>query len=144
MATLSPLFRRVVFFLAAFGCSGLTFSSNLVVVVNPESGLESMSREQVIHLFMGRLKQLPSGSTASVLDVTPYKADFYHALLGKEVVEINAYWARLKFSGKTQPPQQIGEVTTALDRVARDRNAIAYVDASKVDRRVKVVLKLER
>ena len=57
--------------------------------------------------------------------------------------EISAYWARLKFSGRTQPPEQIDDAESVLRRVAAERGAIGYIDAARVDKRVRVVLLLE-
>lgn len=118
-------------------------ASGLVVIANPDSGLEKLSREEVVQYFMGRLKKLPAGGSVSILDVQPLRAEFYRVLLGKDVAEINAYWARLKFSGQTSPPLQLDADSAALERVARDKTAITYIDEHRVDKRVRVVLKLD-
>ena len=58
--------------------------------------------------------------------------------------EVITYWARLKFSGQTLPPMLVLTDEAALERVARQRNAIAYINEDKVDKRVRVVLKLDQ
>lgn len=115
----------------------------LVVVVNPESGVDALTREEVINVFLGRYKKLPTGVRAQPLDEASLKGDFYQRLVGKTLAEINAYWARLVFSGQTAPPRQITGMSAALDAVAAERGAIAYVDKTQVDRRVRIVLELE-
>lgn len=118
-------------------------AADLAVVVHPESGIDSMSREEVSHLFLGRIKQLPSGVPAVVIETAPLRDAFYRALVGRGVAEIDAYWARLRFSGRTQPPLRAEDAFAVLDRIARDRSAIGYVDVTQLDSRVKMVLRLD-
>jgi hypothetical protein len=118
-------------------------AGELVVVVHRDSRLESLSREQVSHLFLGRLTQLPSGERARVVEVEPYRERFYRLLVNKELAEINAYWARLKFSGRTQAPLRAGSPKAALAQVAGDRATLAFVEAGDVDGHVKVVYRFE-
>jgi hypothetical protein len=63
--------------------------------------------------------------------------------LNKTPAEINAYWARLIFSGKTRPPRVVDSVERMLHLVATRPGALAYVERSQVDARVKIVFELE-
>lgn len=135
--------RRTVLALVLAVMSGWASAETLAVIVHPSSGVTSLSREEVSHLFLGRIKHLPSGTPAVVLDTKSLRADFYRALVNREMNEISAYWARLKFSGRTQPPQQIDDAEVVLQRVAAEQGAIGYVDAAQVDKRVRVVLLLD-
>lgn len=121
----------------------LTPAADLVVIVHPSSGMDALSREQVSHLFLGRIKTLPSGENAIVLDCVPQRDAFYRVLVGKGLPEINAYWARLRFSGRTQPPEQLEDGRAVLERVANNPGAIGYVDPALIDKRVRTVLKLD-
>jgi ABC-type phosphate transport system substrate-binding protein len=135
--------RRTLLTLVLALVSGWARAETLAVIVHPSSGVDSLSREEVSHLFLGRIKHLPSGTPAVVLDTKSLRADFYRALVNREMNEISAYWARLKFSGRTQPPEQIDDAESVLKRVAAERGAIGYIDAARVDKRVRVVLLLE-
>lgn len=117
-------------------------AAELVLIVNRDSGISSLSREQVSHLFLGRVKMLPSGARANVMEVEPLRAGFYRRLLGRDIAEINAYWARLQFSGRTQAPLRVVDTTAAISRVAQDRDAVAFVDVVPEDPRARVVLRL--
>jgi len=133
----------------AIGAACLLFSlaasaTGLVVIAHPEGGLVNLSRSQVIQYYTGRAKSAPGGEPVAMIDVEPARARFYQALLGRDVAEIDAYWARLKFSGQTLPPMLVLSDEAALERVARQRNAIAYINEDKVDKRVRVVLKLDQ
>ena len=117
-------------------------AEELVLIVHRDSGISTLSREQASHLFLGRVKMLPSGGRANVVEVEPLRASFYRRLLGREIAEINAYWARLQFSGRTQPPLRVSDSAAAVARVAEDPQAIAFVDAVPEDPRARVVLRL--
>ena len=117
-------------------------AEELVLIVHRDSGISTLSREQASHLFLGRVKMLPSGGHANVVEVEPLRASFYRRLLGREIAEINAYWARLQFSGRTQPPLRVSDSAAAVARVAEDPQAIAFVDAVPDAPRARVVLRL--
>jgi hypothetical protein len=127
----------------ALSCACAWAAGGLAVIVNPGSGVDALSREEVSHLFLGRVKFLPSGVAAVVIDTEPVRERFYRALVDRGIAEINAYWARLRFSGRTAPPQLMEDPALVMDRVARERGAIGYVDSALVDKRVKAVFALE-
>ena len=116
--------------------------ADVVVIVNPKSGVEKLSHDEVVNIFLGRFRQFPSGLSALSADLPPAqpeKAIFYHLLVNKELAEINSYWARLVFSGRTVPPKLVGSNDDMLNWVANTRGAIGYVDRSKVDARARIV-----
>lgn len=116
----------------------------LVVVVNPDSGIETLSRNDVVNIFLGRFRQFPSGMTAQPIDLpmSPVRTQFYRALVNKEPAEINAYWARLIFSGRTSPPVQSETQEDAVKTLRANPGGIAYMERSKVTSREKIVFEL--
>jgi ABC-type phosphate transport system substrate-binding protein len=134
---------RITALLIAWLCaSHFAGAADLVVIVNPDSGIEKLSREQVVNIFMGRLRKLPSGIAALPVDEKREKAAFYQALVGKELPEIQSYWARLVFSGQASPPRQMESAADVLETIANNKGALGYVHKKKVDRRVRIVLEL--
>ncbi len=118
-----------------------------VVIVNLQSGVEKLTHDEVTNLFMGRQKRLPSGLVALPVEQAQpasMRARFYQLLVKKDLPDINAYWARLFFSGQAQPPRQVDSAQEVLELVAGNRGAIGVVDGALVDRRVRVVLDLGR
>ena len=118
-------------------------AGNLVIIVNPASGIEHLTRSQIVDIFLGRNRKLPSGAVAIPIDLrsgAPERNEFYLLLVGKNLAQMSSYWARLVFSGQATPPFPVSDVRTALDLVATNPNAIAYLDRTAVDSRVKVVL----
>ncbi|MEO8755571.1 MAG: hypothetical protein ABI624_23145 [Casimicrobiaceae bacterium] len=126
--------------LLATGCSCM--AADLVVITNIGSGVEKLTHDEAVNIFMGRFRKLPSGMAALPVDDGVEKAAFYRALLGKELPEIQSYWARLVFSGQGSPPRQMENSAEVIEIVANNRGAIGYVDRKKVTPQVKVVLDL--
>lgn len=121
-------------------------ADNIVVIVNQNIGVNKMSRDDVIDIFLGRSRQLPSGVTALPLDLPSTSLEreqFYSRLTGKSMGEINAYWARLIFSGRASPPSLAHSQEEAMQMVADNRNAMGYVAKSKVTPSVKIIFELQ-
>ena len=121
-------------------------AQDVVVVVNSNSHVRSLTRNQVIDIFMGRFRQLPSGETALPIDVADaaVRQTFYERLVHKSLPEIGSYWARLVFSGEASPPFQAPDMRTALELVATNPDAIEYCYRAKITgQRVRVVLDLQ-
>jgi ABC-type phosphate transport system substrate-binding protein len=137
------MIRLIPFVLA----SALAFAGDLVVVVNAASSVERMKQEEVINLFMGRTRKLPSGITALPIDQggpqQKIRAAFYRTLVGKELPEINAYWARLLFSGQANPPRQAESEEEVLEILRNNKGAIGYVSRSRVDKRLRIVYEVD-
>ena len=116
--------------------------ADIVVIANPQSGIEKLSKDEVINLYMGRNRKLASGITAMPIDLTAAnaeKAKFYSIMVNKNLPEINSYWARLMFSGQGSPPVQAESHDEVLDIVSSNKGAIGYVDRKKLDKRVKLI-----
>ena len=139
------LARFVVFLVALL--PAMVCAENLVVVINPDSGVEQLSRNDVINIFLGNFRQLPSGITAQPVDLPPAhpdRAEFYHRLVGKSPAEINTYWARQMFSGKTRPPIQTEQFDEALALVHSVEGAVTYMERDKVSGNLKIVFELSK
>jgi hypothetical protein len=118
-----------------------------VVVVSAESSAPALSQSQVIDIFLGRYRSFPNGGTAVPIDQpesSVIKADFYRRLVNKEQNDINAYWARLIFSGRTSPPMQANRSLDVPDLLARHPGSVAYMERSQVDKRVRIVMEFSR
>lgn len=138
---------RLLLTAALFLVSPARADPDLVVVVSAQSGVERLSADDVVNIFMGRYRQLPTGIAAVPVDqpeARPERAHFYRLLVNKDLAEINAYWARLLFSGKTSPPRQVKSTAEMLELLAKQPGAIGYLDSSQVDARFRAVLNLER
>ena len=117
--------------------------ADVVVVTSAQSNVERLSPNDVTDIFLGRYRKLPSGISAVPIDQpvgSHIKAEFYRQLVSKELAEINAYWARLYFSGKTSPPVQAASNAEVISLLVSTPGAIAYIERKQVDARFRIVL----
>jgi hypothetical protein len=120
-------------------------AADLVLIANPKSGIAKLTQDDVTNIYLGRYRRLVSGVTAEPLDLpneSDSKVRFYRQLVSKSLPEINAYWSRLIFAGKTQPPQVVGSAEEAVRLVARRPGTLAYVERPHADARVIVVFEM--
>ncbi|MEC5218006.1 ABC-type phosphate transport system substrate-binding protein [Actimicrobium sp. GrIS 1.19] len=69
--------------------------------------------------------------------------DFYQKATGKTGVQVKAFWSKQIFSGKGQPPKEVGDSAAVKGLVANNPNLIGYIDKSALDGSVKQVLSLK-
>jgi len=135
-------FLWLVLYLMVMLTAAAPAHAELVVIASAGSRIGPLSRQEIINIYMGRYCKLKNDVIAMPLDIdmdSPERRNFYLHLLDKTLAEINAYWARLVFSGKTAAPEELASQREILDRVARDPNAIGYVDRRNLNAHVKVV-----
>jgi ABC-type phosphate transport system substrate-binding protein len=120
-------------------------AQTLVIIVNPSIGVQHLTRREALDIFLGRYRTFPSGASALPLDLdvnSTERKQFYLMLAHKDSTDMSSYWARLTFSGKISPPFAVADARMAVDIVATNPNAIAYVDRALVDNRVRVALEI--
>lgn len=121
--------------------------AELVVAVRSDSEIGTLSRNEVVDIFLGRFRQLPGGRLAEPLDQAPQSPErqaFYALLINKTTAEINAYWARLLFTGRVTPPKSMETSDKMLDELQHNPRAIGYLDRNKVDRRLRIVFEISQ
>ena len=115
-------------------------NAEVVVIVNAKHPAASMTSAQVADVFLGKDG---SFSAFDLPESAPQREQFYSKVAGKDTAQVKAIWARLVFTGKSQPPKEMGSSADAVKQVAGNDKGIAYVDKSAVDGSVKVVLTVQ-
>jgi ABC-type phosphate transport system substrate-binding protein len=148
-AVSSPRQKRIgvqlLFALVMLPLMSAVRAQTLVVIVNPSIGVQHLSRREVMDIFLGRYRTFPSGASALPIDLdvnSSARRQFYLLLVHKDSSDMGSYWARLTFSGKISPPFVVSDARMAIDIVANNPNAIAYVDRAAVDERVRIALEI--
>lgn len=116
--------------------------ADAVVIVHPQSDVSTLSKRELINIFMGRYRFFPSGRVATPLDLPRQdskRISFYLGLTGRNAADLDAYWARLVLTGAAARPQELSNEEAVLERVAHDPSAIGYVSRTKVDKRVRII-----
>ncbi|WP_299079200.1 phosphate ABC transporter substrate-binding protein [uncultured Paraglaciecola sp.] len=115
--------------------------AEVAVVVNP-SNAATLSNDDIKRLFLGKSKSFPGGASAEPVNLKGSQAtrgDFEQKALGKSSNQMKAYWSKLLFSGKANPPKEVANDAEVINLIKGNPAAIGYVDAASVNADVKVV-----
>jgi hypothetical protein len=133
--------------LAALACAvSLSVSAvraDVVAEVSSKSQITALSKNQIMDIFLGKRTRFPDGSSAIPIDQAEGSAtrdQFYTRLADMSPAQVKAFWARIIFTGRGQPPRTVATGLEAKRLLIADPNAISYIDQSLVDSSVRVVL----
>lgn len=120
----------------------LADDSEFVVIVAVHSPVTTLASNEIVDIYLGRLNRLPDGRT--VLPVDRVESDavqdaFYHEMLQRNAAQLRAHWSSLVFTGRGKPPRQLRSGPELVDFVARNPNAIGYIEPALVTPAVRVV-----
>ncbi|WP_149865502.1 hypothetical protein [Catenovulum maritimum] len=136
---------RILIGLICFVFSSVA-SAEILVIVNKNNPISSMSKQEIIYIYTGRLMAFSNGEQAQPIDLydgSQEKATFYKITTGKRLSQINSYWAKLSFTGRLKPPLALETQQAAVEYVVNNANAIAYIDEKYLTDDVKVVFRLD-
>ncbi|WP_255857449.1 phosphate ABC transporter substrate-binding protein [Bacterioplanoides sp. SCSIO 12839] len=125
-------------FLSAFSYAEIS------VIVSSNNHNDSLDKDNISRVFLGKTKNFPDGSQAVPVDQkagSSARESFNTNVLGKSSSQLKAYWSRLIFTGKGTPPKESGDDLAVKKLVAENPNLIGYVNSETVDGSVKVVYK---
>ncbi|MBE0469151.1 MAG: hypothetical protein IBX55_06520 [Methyloprofundus sp.] len=118
--------------------------AEMVVIANVDNPVSSISKTEIQSLFMGRKKAFANGIKAMPLDFSAARERFYPLLTERSTQQIDAYWARIIFSGQGMPPIKLSSAQDVLSMVQENQGAIAYIERSSIGHsQVQVLLSLE-
>ncbi len=128
--------------LAGWPCMAANGDDGVVAVVSAKSPVTALNAEQVADIFLGKTSRFPDGRPAVPIDQpedSPVRDRFYSEFTGKSPAQVKAWWSKLIFTGRAQPPRQAADSSDAKKIVAANPNAIGYIDARQVDSSVRVL-----
>ncbi|WP_146071891.1 type 2 periplasmic-binding domain-containing protein [Marinobacterium lutimaris] len=131
---------KVILVLLAY--SGTVSAGDILVVVSKDSTVNTISKRELVDLYMGRVHSLPDGSPVMKIDApvdSPVRAAFYQALIGMKVSEVNAYWARLMFTGRATPPMSVTKSGDIAALLANNPNALGYLPEDSENENLKTI-----
>ncbi|HZZ91533.1 MAG TPA: phosphate ABC transporter substrate-binding protein [Usitatibacter sp.] len=134
--------KRLVAGLALCLGSAAAMAQDVVPVVSARSPIARLDAAQVADIFLGKTSRFPDGSIAMPVDQSedsPVRDRFYAQFTGKSPAQVKAYWSKVIFTGRGQPPRQAADSTEVKRIVSDNPHAIGYIDASQVDSSVRVL-----
>jgi len=115
---------------------------SLAVVVNKANPVEELSRSELIDLFMGKYVAFPDDSKAIPVELNgehEIKIEFYQNLVGMPLSRVNAYWSRLRFTGRKRAAVFQSNEDELIAFILANEQAIGYVPKSHITDDLKVV-----
>jgi ABC-type phosphate transport system substrate-binding protein len=117
--------------------------ADVVAVVSSKSAVTALSKSQVADIFLGKSARFPDGSQAVPIDQaegTAVRDEFYSKFAGKSAAQIKAYWSKIIFTGRGQPPKAVSNSSETKKVVVANPNTIGYIEQNMVDASVRVLL----
>ena len=118
-------------------------TAEVVAVVSSKSTVTTLSDNQVVDIFLGKVHRFPNGETVHAVDQNEDSAtreEFYLKVTGKSPAQVKAHWSKIIFTGRGNPPKEVGNSADVKKYLSVNPNAIGYIDAKSVDETVRVVL----
>ncbi len=135
-----------IVFLCFGSLSSAYANEKVVVVTSTNNQVDELKKRELIDLYMGKYSAFSNGKAATPIDIVEdekLKEQFYKELVGLPLARVNAYWSRLKFSGRAKPPSTESSIADIQRRLVGDESALAYVYESKVTNDMKVVYRFD-
>lgn len=141
---MTPLITRTIalFFAAAMLISNPA-RADIAVVVHKDNPLSTITMKEGQRIFLGVAKKLPDGRSIKIVeqeDNFKLREDFYMELTGSSAAQVSSRWAGLVFSGQAIPPEKASGDKGVKEWLQKNPGGIGYIDSSRVDDSVKVVL----
>lgn len=139
-----PMFSSFpVLFSALLAAAPVQAGAEVVVIVSAKSPVASLRADQVADIFLGHLANFPDGGQAVALDQqvgSTQRDEFYVKVAAKTPPLVKAYWSKMIFTGRGQPPKEVPNAAAVRKMVADNPALIGYIDRSELDASVKPVL----
>jgi len=133
--------KYLLLFLSLFSS---LLSAETAIIVNLQNPLHAINIHDVQEIYMGRKHTFTDNNFAYPIDYSVLRHDFYKTIVNRPIEQVNAYWARLMFSGKNSPPIILSSTPEVIQQVIDNKNAIAYIDKEDVDENtVRIILLLK-
>ncbi|QNI02471.1 phosphate ABC transporter substrate-binding protein [Halomonas sp. SH5A2] len=135
--------RRIFSIWGLLFCLGVnTALAEVVVVVSTQNPTETLSRDELRDIYLGRLKRFSDGTVVEPVDQresSPAYSKFYRYYMEMTPSQIKAHRSKLIFTGRGQPPALVADDSDMANTIAASPRAIGYLDSSTVDERLRVV-----
>ena len=113
------------------------------IIAHPGNPLAGITQDQLARIYLGKTREFPNGAPVTALDLREgniTRIKFYKTVVDKSEAALKAYWSKLLFTGKAQPPKEMNDDEAVKDWVSKNPDALGYVDGKALDKSVKVLL----
>lgn len=118
--------------------------AGLFVVVSEQSQINRFEVDDIADVYLGRTKVLDSLYINQVIDRKgEVRRRFFMNVTQMRESQVNAYWAKLKFSGSMRAPEQVESDSHVFEKLLANPQAVGYTaERPAIDSGIKVVLEI--
>ena len=136
---------KILFVLLTLFISSAAFA-DLAIIGHPDSDTGDLDIQSARKLFLGERKSFPSGNYAKPMNHavgSPDRKTFFSLVMNMPESSYKRHWKRKISTGIAHVPAELDSHKEVLLSVAGTRGSIGYIDASKVDDTVKVLMTIK-
>ncbi len=125
-------------------CVSIIQAEELAVVTSAQLNLPKLDAPTIERLFLLKTNHLGTIRIKVVeLKHETIKSHFYAQISGKSLTQLRAYWTKLIFTGKAQPPKQLEDIDALRAMLKTGQNIVTYLPLEQVDASMQVLYTLK-
>ena len=122
-------------FLSVCPALSMPVSAESMVIVNQGVGDTTLTKADIEKIFTGKKSKWSDG--AKIIPVTldnenDVHVEFLKKYVSKNAFQFAAYWRKMMFTGKGNPPKSFDSEQALIDYVAETSGAIGYVSTTAI------------
>ncbi len=117
--------------------------ADLAIIGHPGTNAGELDIQSAKKIFLGDRKSFPSGNHATPMNHvvgSPDRKEFFSIVMNMPEFSYTRHWKRKMSKGIGHLPAELNSHEEVLHSIANTPGSIGYIDASKVDGTVKVLL----
>ncbi len=132
-------------FMALVLLAGAAAQAQVVIIVNKSVPEGSITASKLNDIYSLRQKTWSDGKPIVPLTLKSDNevSEKFYGALGASSMEMKKVWMRDQLTGEGKPPESMGSTDEILEKVASTPGAIGFIEASKVNAKVKVLLTID-
>jgi ABC-type phosphate transport system substrate-binding protein len=115
---------------------------DIVVIANKSIDIKDISMKDIKNIYLKNKKDI-QGIKLTPIDNKNIKHSFDKKVLNKTQLQVNSYWAKMIFSGKSQPPVLLENDSLVVQRVLNNKNIIGYIKKDNIDSNIQTLLNIK-
>lgn len=132
---------KYLILLLLFGLSAAV-KAQIFVVVSTESAIPPMTESEVADIYLGRKRTVDQAEVTQVFDREgELRERFFTRVAKMQTSQVNAYWAKLKFSGRMRAHDLVENDEELVRRLVANPSSIGYMQTPP-PKELKVVINI--
>jgi len=119
--------------------------AQVAVIANKSVSDNSINSAKLTDIYFLRAKTWSNGQgiVAFTIKSDNSASEKFYSAIGKADTEMKKMWMKLQLTGEGMAPDALGSDDEMINKIASTSGAIGYIDASKVNDKVKVLLTIK-